>query len=82
MRFLAKQPVVICMAADPEPHEAIDGFDRKCPIVTSNPSGPETTHLLEMKSRMMRIVFQVRIGPIREPLGFGRQGSVAGPEIG
>jgi hypothetical protein len=60
------------MAADPEPHKAVDGFDRKRPIVTSNPSGPETPDFLEMKSRMMRIAFQVRVGPIGEPLDLGR----------
>ena len=79
--MLAKQPVVVSMAADPESHKTVDGFDRKCPILTSNPSRPETTYLLEMKSRMMRIVFQVRVGPIGEPLDLGRQGLVAGPEI-
>jgi hypothetical protein len=82
MRLLAKQPIVICMAADPEPNKAIDGFDRKCPIVISNPSGPETAHSLQMKSRVMGIVSQVPIGSIGEPLDLGRQGSVAGPEIG
>ena len=79
--LLAKQPVVICMAADPEPHKTVVRFDRKCPILTANPNRPETTHCLEMQSRMMRIVFQVRVGAIGEPLDLGRQGSVAGPEI-
>jgi hypothetical protein len=37
IRLLAKQPVVSCMAADPEPHKAVDGFDRERPIVTADP---------------------------------------------
>jgi len=69
------------MAADPEPHKTVVRFDRKCPILTANPNRPETAHFLEMQSRMMRIVFQVRVGAIGEPLDLGRQGSVAGPEI-
>jgi hypothetical protein len=76
------QPVVICMAADPEPHKAVDGLDCKRPVVASNPGGPEATDFLEMKSRMMRILFQVRMRPIGEPLDLWWQGSITGPEIG
>ena len=70
--MLAKKPIVVCMAANPEPHKAVDGFDRKCPTVTSNPSGPETAYSLELKRRMIRIVFEVRVGPIGEPLDLWR----------
>jgi hypothetical protein len=61
MRLLAKQPVVICMAADPEPDKTVDGLDGKGPIVASDPGGPEAADFLEMKRRMMRILFEVRI---------------------
>ena len=82
MRLLAKQPVVICMVADPESHKAVGGFDREGPMVTSDPSGPEATDLLEMKGRVTRVLFQVREGPIGELLDLGRQRSIVGPEIG
>jgi hypothetical protein len=82
MRLLAKQPVVLCMVADPEPHKAVGCFDRESPIVTSDSSGPEATGLLEMKGRVSRVLFQAREGPIGKPLGLGRQGSIARPEIG
>ena len=81
MRLLAKKPIVVGMAANPEPHKDVDGLDRKCPIATSNPSGPETTYSLELKRRMIRIVFEVRIRPIGEPLDLWRYGSVADPEV-
>ena len=82
MRLLAKQPVVICMAADPEPHKAVRNFDREGPIMTSDPSGPKATDLFEIQRRVTRVFFQVRVRPIGEPLNFWRQGSIAGPEIG
>ena len=82
MRLLAKQPVVICMAADPEPHKAVRSFDREGPMMTSDPSGPKATDLFEMQRRVTRVFFQVRVGPIGEPLNFWRQGSIAGPKIG
>ena len=82
MRLLAKQPVVICMAADPEPHKAVRSFDREGPMMTSDASGPKATDLFEMQRRVTRVFFQVRVGPIGEPLNFWRQGSIAGPEIG
>jgi hypothetical protein len=70
------------MAADPEPHKAVDAFDCQRPVVTSDTDGPEATDFLEMKRRMMRILFQVRVRPIGEPLDLWRQGPIAGPEIG
>jgi len=57
--LLAKDLVVVRVAADPEPHEAIGGFDRECSMTSSNASRPETTHLLEVEGRMMRVVLQV-----------------------
>ena len=78
----AKQSVVIGMATDPKPHQTVDGFYRKCPMVRSNPSGPEAAHLLEMKRWMVWIVLQVGVGAIGEPLNFPGQRSVADPESG
>jgi hypothetical protein len=42
--LLAKQPIVVGMAADPEPHEAIGRFDSERAVVTSDPSGPQATN--------------------------------------
>src|SRR5262252_1230041 len=58
MRLLAKQSIVICMAADPEPHKAVRSLVCKCPIVTADPSRPEAADPLEMKRRVMRVLFQ------------------------
>ena len=66
--MLAKQPIVVCMAADPEPHEAVGRFDRERAVVTSDPSGPEAANLLELKRRMSRILLEMRIRLIGELL--------------
>jgi hypothetical protein len=81
MRLLAKQAIVICMAADPEPHKTVRSFDRKCSIVAADPNRPEAADLLEMKRRVMRVLFQVRVGSIGEPLDLWRQRTIARPEI-
>jgi hypothetical protein len=79
---LAKDLIVVCVAADPEPHETVGRFDREGPMMTPNPRRPESTHLPEVQGRMLRVVFQVTVGSIGEPLDLWRQGAVAGPEIG
>ena len=76
-----EEAIVICMAADPEPHKAGRSFDRKCPIMTADPSRPEAADLLGMKRRVMRVLFQVRVGSIGEPLDLWRQRTIARPEI-
>ena len=65
---LAKDLIVLCVAADPEPHETVGRFDREGPMMTSNPHRPEPAHLLEVQRRMVRVVFQVTVGSIGEPL--------------
>jgi hypothetical protein len=66
--MLAKQPIVVGMVADPEPHEAVGRFERERVIVTSDPSGPRATNLLELKRRMSRILLEIRIRLIGELL--------------
>ena len=39
-------------------------------MMTSDPSGPKATDLFEMQRRVTRVFFQVRVGPIGEPLNF------------
>jgi hypothetical protein len=46
---LAKHSIVVCMAANPEPHEAVVTFDSEGPVVGANPSRPKATDLLEAK---------------------------------
>ncbi len=66
--MLAKQPIVVSMATDPEPHEAVCRFDRERAVVTSDPSRPEAANLLELKRRMSRILLEMRIRLIGELL--------------
>ena len=47
--LFAKQTIVVCVATDPEPHEAIRRLDCERAIVKSGPSGPERSNLLELK---------------------------------
>ena len=64
--MLAKQPIVVCMAADPEPHEAVGRFDRERAIVISDPSGPEAANFLELKRGISRILLETRVCLIGE----------------
>ncbi|MBI2219059.1 MAG: hypothetical protein HYU51_17370 [Candidatus Rokubacteria bacterium] len=66
--MLAKQPIVVCMTADPEPDEAVGRFDRKRAVAPSNPSGPEAAELLELKRGMSRILLETRVRLIGELL--------------
>jgi len=44
--LFAKQPIVVWVAADPKPHEAVRRFDGERAVVTSDPSGPEAATFL------------------------------------
>jgi hypothetical protein len=76
MRLLAKQPIVVGMAANPEPDESVWRFDREGAVVSSNPSRPEAADLLEVKRGMPGVLFQARVRLIGEIPNLGRQGSV------
>ena len=82
MRLLAKQPIVVGMAANPEPNEPVWRFGRKCAVVSSHSSRPERADLLEVKRRVPRILFQVSIRLIGEIPNLGRQGPIQRPEVG
>jgi hypothetical protein len=47
--LLAKQPIVVGMAADPEPDQPIRCFDRQGAIVSADTSRPEATYFFEVK---------------------------------
>jgi hypothetical protein len=65
----ARQPIVVCMVADPEPHEgSVDRFDREQAGVGSDPSGSKVTNLLEPKRRVSRILLATRVRLIGELL--------------
>ena len=66
--LFAKQPIVVCVAADPEPHEAVSRFDRERAIVTPDPSGPEASNLLELKRGISRILLETLVRLIGECL--------------
>ena len=83
MRLLAKQPIVVGMAANPEPDEPVWRFGTECAVVSSSHSGrTEPADLLEVKRRVPRILFQARIRLIGELPNLGRQGSIQRPEVG
>ncbi len=49
MRLLAKQPIVVGMAANPEPDESIGRFDGQGSVVGADPRRPEPADFLEVK---------------------------------
>lgn len=52
MRLLAKQPIVVGMAANPEPHKPVWHFDGESTVVDADPRRPEPANLLEVKGWM------------------------------
>src|SRR5262245_15313360 len=56
MRWLASgEPIVVCMAADPEPQNAIRGVHRQCAIVRPHACGVKAANAFEMQRRVLRI---------------------------
>ena len=49
MRLLAKQAIVVSMAANPEPDESVGRFDGQGSVVGADPRRPEPADFLEMK---------------------------------
>ena len=66
--LFAKQPIVVCVAAHPEPHEAIRRFDCERAVVTSDSSGPEASNLLELQRGISRILLETLVCLIGELL--------------
>jgi hypothetical protein len=50
-------PVVIGMCANPEPKDAIFNPNSQCPVVKTNPHGPENINLLEVQRRVVGVSF-------------------------
>ena len=73
MRMLAKQPIVVGMAANPEPNESIWRFDREGAVAASHPSRPEPADLLEVKRGMPGVLLEARERLIGEIPNLGRQ---------
>ena len=68
MRWLAEQPLVVCMSADPEPYEPVRRFDREGTVASPDPSRPEAADLLDVKRRVPRVLLQTRVRLIGELL--------------
>jgi hypothetical protein len=66
MRLLAKQAIVVGMAANPEPDEAVCRFDREGAVVSADASRPEPADFLEVEGGMSRILLQARVRLIGE----------------
>jgi hypothetical protein len=49
MRLLAKQPIVVGMAANPEPDESVGRVDGQGSVVGADPSRPEPTDFLKVE---------------------------------
>jgi hypothetical protein len=49
------------MGTDPHPYKALLVLDGKCPVIETNSSRPEFSGFLEVKRRMVWIVFEQRV---------------------
>ena len=52
---LADESVVLCVRADPEPHDIRFVLQGECPVVQANPDGPEATNPLQVQGGMPRV---------------------------
>lgn len=66
MRLLAKQPIIVCMRADPEPYEAVCCFDRQGAVVGTDANGPKAADLLEVKRWVPGVLLQAGVRLIGE----------------
>lgn len=82
MRLLAKQAIVVSMAANPEPDESVGRVDGQGSVVGTDSRRPEPTDLLEVKRGMPGILLQPREGLIGEIAYLRRQRPVQRPEVG
>ncbi len=76
------EPVVVGVAADPEPQDAVVNFHAQCPVGQPDAGGSEAANLLEVQRRVLRIAFQeseILIGKFLDRLG---EDVVAGPKFG
>lgn len=64
--LLAKQPIVVGMAANPEPNQTVRCFDGEGAVVSADASGPEPAYLLEVKRWVPWILLQTRVSLIGE----------------
>lgn len=64
--LFAKQSIVVGMAADPEPHEAVRRLDCERAVVTSDASGPEASNLLELQRGITGILLEALVCLIGE----------------
>ena len=80
--LFAKQPIVVGVATDPEPHETVRRLDGEGAVVSSDSSGPEASCLLELKRWIPRILLEAIVCLISKTLHLRRQRPVGGPEIG
>ncbi len=76
MRLLAKQAIVVSMAANPEPDESVGRFDSQGSVVSADPRRPEPADSLEMKGGVPGILLQALVRLIGEIAYLERQGAI------
>ena len=76
MWLLAKQAIVVSMAANPEPDEPVGRVDGQGSVVSADPRRPEAPDFLEMKRRMPGILLQASVGVIGKIAYLRRQGPI------
>src|SRR3989442_15923238 len=64
----AKHPIVVGIAANPEPDEPVRCFGREGAIVRADAGRPEAAYLLEVKRRVPRILLEARVRLLGELL--------------
>lgn len=76
----ANQPIVVSVAADPEPDEFIIRRHAESAVPTAHPYGPESAHLLQVKRGVRRVGLEKLKVLVGRSANRARQGSVVSPE--
>ena len=69
------------MSSNPEPEDTVPDINAQCPVMQSNPHGPEAIRPLEVQRRVVRIGLQQRERPVRESSNIRREIPVRSPII-
>ena len=76
------QAVVLCVAADPHPENSAFHVRAEGAIPQAHADGPPAPYPLEVKRRMVWILAQQFVAPVREVLNLNREAVQKVPERG
>jgi hypothetical protein len=78
---LANYLVVVCVCANPEPHDSVRGFNSHRSIIEAHTSGVVSPYLFEMQGRVLRVRLQECKSFVGLFTDWSGEGIIAGPKL-